>query len=243
MWATVVLMAAIAAVDPARIVAVGVVLSSARPQRLLAAYLVGGVGVSLIVGVVVMFILEGVGIGTSSSIPPGIEIGVGVFALLAAVVIGTGIAARGRDRIQSKTSKGGAAEVSRGVHRPTVEDFPGFQKLPARLQTMLRQESLWVAWIAGVAVGMPSAYYLAAIAAVLTSGGGTVTKVGALVVFNVIAFALALFPSMSYLVAPDATQSLVERMYTWMITHQRVVVAALAAVAGVYLVTIGATKL
>ena len=124
-----------------------------------------------------------------------------------------------------------------------MEDFPGFDKLPARLQTVLRRESPWVAWIAGVAIGMPSAYNVAAIAAVLTSGGGAGTQVGALVVFNVIAFALALFPSVSYVVAPDATQSLVERMYTWMTTQQRVVLAALAAIAGIYLVIIGATKL
>ena len=105
------MLAAIAAVDPARLAAVGIILSGARPQRLLAAYLVGGVGVSLIVGVVVLFILEGVGVGTSSSIPPGIEIGVGVFALLAAVLIGTGIATRIGGRFQSRTPKSGAAEA------------------------------------------------------------------------------------------------------------------------------------
>ncbi|MCL2394892.1 MAG: GAP family protein [Acidimicrobiaceae bacterium] len=236
-------MAVAAAVDPARIAAVGIVLTAERPQRLLVAYLIGGVGVSLAVGVVVLFILEGVGVGATSSIPPKIEIGVGAFALLVAILIGSGVATKVRDRFAPGHSKSAAAEMSSATHRPTMEDLPGFGKLPSRLQTVLRRESPWVAWLAGVAVGMPSAYYLAAIAATLSSGGGAGTQVLALVVFNVIAFALALFPSVSFLVAPDATRSAVERLYRWMLSHQLDVVAALAAVVGLYLVIIGVTKL
>jgi hypothetical protein len=39
-----------------------------------------------------------------------------------------------------------------------------------------------IAWVAGVAVGLPNAYLLAAIAAILNAGVGTSTQVGALVV-------------------------------------------------------------
>ena len=86
-----------------------------------------------------------------------------------------------------------------------MERLPGFEKLPQRVQHALRSESPWVAWVLGVAVGMPTPYYLAAIAAILASGVGTGDQIGALLVFNVIAFAVAEIPLVSYTLAPEGT--------------------------------------
>jgi Sap, sulfolipid-1-addressing protein len=128
MWRTVLFMAVAACVDPAKIGVVSYILSRPGPMRRLVAYYIGGFGVSLIIGGVIVFVLDGVSIGTSSSIPPGIEIAVGVIAVLV-----------------------------------------GFEKLPHRVRDAVRSES---PWIAGVSVGMPTAYYLAAVAAILRSGVG-----------------------------------------------------------------------
>jgi len=70
-WGTVVLMAAVTAVDPKRIGVVAVMLSRPRTMRLLLAYFIGGFGVSLIAGAVSLFVLEGAGIETKNSVPPG----------------------------------------------------------------------------------------------------------------------------------------------------------------------------
>jgi hypothetical protein len=75
MWATVVLMALVAGRGPARIAAVIVISSKSRPVRLLAAYLVGGFGVSLIVGAMVPFVLEGMGVGLRRGYPPTSKLG------------------------------------------------------------------------------------------------------------------------------------------------------------------------
>ena len=75
MWATVVLMALVAGRGPARIAAVIVISSKSRPVRLLAAYLVGGFGVSLIVGAMVLFVLEGMGVGLRRGLPPTSKLG------------------------------------------------------------------------------------------------------------------------------------------------------------------------
>jgi hypothetical protein len=80
---------------------------------------------------------------------------------------------------------------------------------------------------------MPPAYYLAAIAAILNSGGGPGPQIAALVVFNLIAFALAEIPMVSFLIAPEATRARVDQLYDWMNTHHRVIVTALATVVGV----------
>ena len=97
--------------------------------------------------------------------------------------------------------------------------------------------------MAGVAIAMPTAYYLAAIAAILKSGVGTGGQVGALLVFNLIAFAVAGIPLVSFAVAPGATRARIEQLYGWVTTHQRVVVTTLAGIVGVYLIVVGISKL
>ena len=68
-------------------------------------------------------------------------------------------------------------------------------------------------------------------------------QVAALVVFNVIAFAQAEVPIVSFLVAPDATRRRIELLYRWVSSNQRVVVTILAGIVGSYLVIIGVGKL
>jgi hypothetical protein len=119
----------------------------------------------------------------------------------------------------------------------------GFDKLPGRVKAVLSKESPWVAWVAGIAVGMPSAYYLAAIAAILKSGAGGGAQVAALVVFNVVAFAQSEIPIGSYLIAPDATRTRIKQLYTWVSSHQRLVLTVLTGVVGIYLVIVGVSKL
>jgi len=129
------------------------------------------------------------------------------------------------------------------LSNPGIESMPGFDKLPGRVKSALSKESPWVAWVAGLAVGMPTAYYAAAIAAILKSGTSAGVQIAALVVFNVIAFAQAEVPIVSFLVAPDATRTRIDELYRWVSSHERVVVTVLAGVVGIYLVIIGISKL
>jgi hypothetical protein len=245
MWGTVLLMAVVAGVDPARIGAVAYILSRPSPMRLLVAYYVGGFGVSLIIGGVTVFVLGEADIGKSSSVPPQIEIAVGALALLVAVLVATGIAARVRDRAKARHPGDHAGDApSTTAGEPSgIEKLPGFEKLPQRAQNALRSESPWIAWIAGVAIGMPTAYYLAAIAAILKSGVGTGGQIAGLLVFNLIAFAVAEVPLVSFLIAPEATRARTAQLYEWVSTHQRVVITVLATLVGVYLLIAGISKL
>src|SRR5271166_3929685 len=111
MWFTVILMAIVAAVDPMRVATIVVILARRRPVRHLVAYLIGGFGVSLIVGAVILFALEGVGVGSRSGIPAEIEIAVGVLALLAAAQVGSGIADKVRSRRQARRITAGGEDA------------------------------------------------------------------------------------------------------------------------------------
>ena len=132
-WVTVMLMAVVAALDPMRVAALVVILARRQPVLHLVAYLIGGFGVSMIVGAVVLFVLDGVGVGGGSGIPPGIEIAVGVLALVVAALVGSGIADKLRSRRHAGhvTADGAVSttEVPQGI-----EQLAAFQKLPGPMQ-------------------------------------------------------------------------------------------------------------
>jgi hypothetical protein len=245
MWGTVLLMAVVVAIDPGQVGAVAYILSRQRAMRLLIAYFIGGFGVSLIAGGVILFVLGRAGLGQSSSIPPEIEIAVGVLALVVAALVGSGFAGRLRARAQARRAiaKPRDRPPSAEAGHPGVDHLPGFDRLPHRLQDALNNESPWIVWIYGVAVGMPSAYYLAALASILKSGVGTSAQIAALLVFNLVAFVIAEIPLVSFALAPEATRARLDQLYGWISTHQRFVVTALAGVVGTYLVVVGISKL
>lgn len=107
--------------------------------------------------------------------------------------------------------------------------MPGLGKLAPRVQRAIASESRCLAWAAGVAIGMPIPYYLAAIAIILTAGVPAGTQVAALIVFNLAAFALVIYPLLDYLRAPEATQTRVDRVQAWVESHQRLVIAVAPA--------------
>ena len=238
-------MALVAGVAPSRIGAVAFMLTRPKPVRLLVGYIVGAFGLSLIIGVVLVFVLKDVKIGRCSSIPPQIEIAVGALSLLISILVGTGVSETLREKVLARHPQAQVPDLnsptSPGPAR--TEAMPGFDKLPNRVKTVLSKESPWVAWVAGIAVGTPNAYYLAAIAAILKSGVGAVTQVAALVVFNVVAFAQAGVPLVSYLIAPETTRTRVQQLYTWLSAHQRSVLTVLTGLIGIYLVIVGVSKL
>jgi len=247
-WFTVVLMAVIGAMEPLGIAVIVVILSARQPVRHLVGYLVGGFGVSLVIGAVTLFALEGAGVGSGSGIPAEIEIAVAVLALVVAALVGSGIAERVRAKRQARRGASGGAGA--GITTATaqaprgLEQLAAFHKLPRPVQKALSSESAWVAWIAGVVRGvMPNANYVAAIAAILGAGVGVASSVAALVVFNGVAFVLPEVFLVWFLVAPDAAREHVDRLDLWTSNHRRLVVTVLAAVVGVYLLILGVSKL
>ena len=81
--------------------------------------------------------------------------------------------------------------------------------------------------------------YLAALAVIAAGSATAVTRLSALVVFNVVAFALVEIPLLAYLVAPQRTVAAMRKLHDWVRARRRREVAGLLAAVGTVMVTAG----
>jgi hypothetical protein len=112
-------------------------------------------------------------------------------------------------------------------------------KLPARARGLAFGPSLWVAGVAGLGIALPSIDYLAVLAVIVASGAARSTQVGALLVFNVVAFTLVELPLVAYLLAPDRTRALMTLLNDWIQSRRRRGVAAVLVAVGCVLLGAG----
>ncbi len=216
MLITILVMAVAVSLEPFRIGMTVLMLNRPRPLLQLLAFLSGGFAMGMTVGLVVLFVLRRRLPGSTYFTLPRVQVLIGVLALLVAAVLAM------------KSAAGGDAG-------------PG--RLTTRAQRLLNGRSLWVAGVAGLGIALPSVDYLAALAVILASGAAAMTQVEALVIFNVVAFALVEIPLLAYLLAPRATRASMAALNDWIRARRRVEVVALLAAVGCVLLTVGVAGL
>jgi Sap, sulfolipid-1-addressing protein len=210
MLISVLVMAIAVSLEPFRIGMTVLMLNRPRPMLQLLAFLCGGFAMGMTVGVVVLFVLRRRLLGSAYFTLPMVQIFIGVLALLAAAVL---------------------------VMKRSPAAGPG--KLAARAQRLVTGRSLWVAGVAGLGIALPSIDYLAALAVILASGAAALTQVGALLMFNVVAFALVEVPLLAYLLTPRSTRVSMEALHDWIRSRRRIEVATLLAGVGCVLLIVG----
>ncbi|HEX2286669.1 MAG TPA: GAP family protein [Mycobacterium sp.] len=112
-------------------------------------------------------------------------------------------------------------------------------KLPTRARRIVHAPSLWVAGTAGLGIALPSVDYLAVLAVIVASGAAATTQVGALLMFNVVAFALVELPLVAYLLAPARTRAFMAALNEWIRSRRRGEVAVLLGGVGCVLLAAG----
>lgn len=225
MWITILVMAVAVSLEPFRIGMTVLMLSRPRPILQLLAFLCGGFAMGTTVGLVVLFVLRPRLLGSPQFTLPNVQIVIGVLALLAAAVLATNVSAGRFGRGWPSASPVGG------------DAGPG--KLATRARRLLQGGSLWGAGVAGLGIALPSVHYLAALAVMLASHAMAITQVAALLMFNVVAFALVEIPLVAYLVAPDKTRALMAALNDWIRSRRRREVAALLAGVGCVLLAVG----
>jgi Sap, sulfolipid-1-addressing protein len=214
-------MAFAVSVEPFRIGMTVLMLNRPRPVLQLLAFLCGGFTMGISVGLIVLFVFRRRLPGSTYFTLPRVQILLGVLALMVAAVLA------------AKAFLGQQAAASSGRSGPTSGNFAG------RTQRLLNGPSLWIAAFVGLGIALPSVDYMAALAVILASGAAVATQVGALLIFNVVAFALVEIPLLAYLLAPKATRTLMAALNDWIRTRRRAEVAILLAVVGGVLLAVG----
>ena len=210
MWITLLVMAAAVSLEPFRVGMCVVLMNRPRPRLQLAAFLGGGFLMGLSVGAVVLFVLTPRLPDTAHVTLPRVQIGIGALALLAAAGIAT------------------VAATGGGTRTP-----------PGWLTRLHGGRSLWVAGAAGLGIALPSVDYLAALAVIAAAGVSPGTRLAALLLFTVAAFALVEIALLAHLVAPQRTRAAMAALHGWVRARGRRWVAALLAVVGIVLIGIG----
>lgn len=216
MLATVLVMALAVSVEPFRIGMTVLILNRPKPALQLFAFLCGGFAMGTTVGLVVLFVLRRILLGTSFVTVPRVQILIGLLVLFFAAVVAVDLPGRLGPR-------------------------PAKLATPAR--KLLKGDSLSVAGIAGLSIALPSVDYLAALAVILASGAAALTQVAVLVMFNVVAFALVEIPLLACLLAPKATARSVAVLHDWIRSRRRRDVAILLSAIGCAFLAVGASGL
>jgi Sap-like sulfolipid-1-addressing protein len=223
---TILVMAVAVSLEPFRIGMTALMLNRPRPTLHLLAFLSGGFAMGLTVGLTVLFVFRRIVVGTPYFTLPKVQILIGALALLAATLLAAKALAdrvgRGPGRIRSAIDRG---------------------RLVPWAQRLLDGRSVWLAGVAGLGIALPSVDYLAALAVILASGAAVMTQVGALLIFNVVAFALVEIPLVAYLLAPNATRAAMTALRDWIRARRRIEVVTLLAVVGCVLLAVGVTSL
>jgi hypothetical protein len=242
MWITVLVMALAVIFEPIRLGLAVLMLNRPRPVLQLFTFLCGGFTMGLGVGLVILFILRTTPLAGDFTVAQA-QIVAGSLALLVAAALAANVLVRKQiRRVPASAGVGGKAGCEGGVD--LLEPAPGgLRKLSARAREFLAGDSLRVAWVSGLAVALPSANYLGAMAAILASGAGPTAQAHALLLFNVVAFTLVEIPLVSYLAAPQRTRAFMAALQEWLRTRSHWEFAVLLAAGGCFLVGLGVSSL
>jgi hypothetical protein len=218
--------AVVSSLDVGLLTAAVVLLGRPRPAQKLGSYLIGGMGFSIIFGLLIVLALHGSKLlrGPGKSTTAVIEVVAGALLIVVAIAIRSGRRLQWHPR---RTSRSDA-------------DRPRRESLQDRA---LGHDSLWIAWAAGAVYSAPGAYYLAGLALLAKQGASVTTEVLATLGFNVIMFALIELPLLGFVLAPDRTRALTEKLNDWMTAHRRVLIGIVAGAGGVYLLISGLSDL
>jgi hypothetical protein len=240
MWGTVLVLALLAAADPARLGATLLLISRPRPLHSLLGYWLGGMVASMAGGLAALILLrdsvpmvmQDVTSRVASFTGGYIQIAIGVLALLISALISVGLPARQHAGVPVH-----ADVPSAPVLQPTTPT--AFSRLTARVHHALEDGCPWIAFVAGLGSAIPPVEYLVVLTTILTSGAAIGTQFSAVVMFTIVVLALFEVSLISYLTMPTKTQAAVVLLQNWVRAHGRQIFAAIVAVAGVFLVATG----
>ena len=216
-------LAFLAALNPKLLGVDLLLIENARPRLMFTGFLLGGIGMSLTVGLLDVFVLQADAVSTQGSVSAGLDLALGLPLVAVGVLVATG-RLHGRRR----------APAPAGDAHPPKDGWA---------QRVLGQPRFGLAVLIGAVAGTPGAAYITALHQLVTGKSSTAAQAAAVVVFVLIEFSLVIVPFVFLVARPEATKAQLKRAQDWLMSHARQLMAAVALFAGSYMVISGLARL
>jgi hypothetical protein len=208
-------------VYPPTVAGLVAILAHPSPARGLIGYLLGGMVVSVGLGIVIVDVLHSsdATLNMQRTTRPVVDIAAGLVSLGVAWVVAT--------------HHTGRISAWRARRRPAAGAGP------SRVTRVLQRQSAIVAFAAGMLLNLPSLWYLAALTDIAADDLSFAGELARILVFNLVMFVLVESVLVLYFVSPARAQGLANGVTGYVRMHARALVIALAGVVGVGLVVKG----
>lgn len=201
--ARIVVLAFGAAFFPALLACVAILLSRPEPRRLIFAFYLGGLLISVASGLAVVRVFQDGGeIGGSTAGGPhgSVAIAVGVVGLFFAWLL---------------VSRPGRALIDRWRDRHPRRRAKRTREGPSWVERRLNAATVRIAFLVGAAINLPGPFYLFALGDIAT-GYGPAEQLLLILLFNAIMFLLLEVPLVGYMLSPAWTERAVATTGTWL---------------------------
>ena len=190
-------------------------LSTRRPQQLLAAYVLAGLVFSIGIGTLVVVVLQGSGTASSSSAGrPLINMVLGAVALCYAVAAWIGWLPRRREKKTTPSS-------------------------PTWMRRHLQDLSPSRAAVAGVITHLPGLVYLAALNAIVGDARSPLNGIVQVLVYNAIWFSMPIVALVLSTHHPTVARECLAMVASWTRRHQQMIMVVFLGSLGTYLLVVG----
>jgi uncharacterized membrane protein YjjB (DUF3815 family) len=239
MTGTILALAFLSAINPKLLGVDLLLIDNARPRRMFACFLLGGMGVALTIGLLDVFVLKSDTISTQGSASAGLDLVIGVPLVAVGTLLATG-RLHGRRKAPAPaeavtvTAGGGAGAGTGEAPPPKKEGWA---------QRVLREPRPGVAVVVGALCGTPGALYITALHDLVTGKSSTASQAVAVVVFVVIEFSLVILPWAFLELRPEGTKAQIKRSQDWLTSHARQLMAGVAIFIGLYMAISGLVRL
>jgi hypothetical protein len=212
----IVLLALATSIRPTSLAAVYALLSNGAPRRLMTVYVVSGLAFTLVFGVLVVWVFDGIDFGAGKDHTKGVaQIVAGVLAILFALVVRSG-----------------------RLHGVNTDDAPDFR---AQWERLLEGKlTPRTAAIAGPLTHMPGLFYLLALNLIVTDQPRVPEGLASVLLYNAVWFALPLTALAICVVEPAAARQVVRAVERWTLQNTRTIVWIASLLVGVLLIVKGA---
>lgn len=217
--------AATSAVYPTMVALAILIFARPKPVKLFSGFLIGGMIVSLVAGMVILTVVgtESLGPGSRGAARPVLSLTVGLLLIAVGATLllghdlpGAGRRARRKEKKQELAVKNGSGE--------------------SRVARFVARDSFWLALGVGAALNLPSVRYVSALAEIDSMGLPTFTDLLIVLLYNVIMFSLIELSLAFCLFAPERAAAAVTRLDVWTRSHLRDIGIAVALIGGIYFV-------